>query len=243
MFHVEQTRARPGSEATLYREWFETERYARIVVEPAASFAGADGRKPGFAAIKPGAEFRISTEPLTTSALTCRTPCQMRHRTDNIRHPVYLEAEELSPNGDHVQFLSGGGKFGELNVTPMIDVLLVLLVIFMIITPLTPKGEAAQIPQPPLKHAPQQRNNQSVVLQVVANGNGQPKLEINQQAVSWQDLDNRLVGIYEIRAEKVLFIKAGDNVPWQDVATLIDDAHTAGVDHVGLLTAKIEASG
>lgn len=142
-----------------------------------------------------------------------------------------------------MQFVSGGGKFGEMNVTPMIDVLLVLLVIFMIITPLTPRGEAAQIPQPAPKHASQQQNNRSVVLQVLASGNAQPRLEINQNPVSWQDLENRLVGIYETRAEKVLFIKAGDNVPWQAVATAIDDAHTAGVDHVGLITAKIEASG
>ena len=142
-----------------------------------------------------------------------------------------------------MQFVSGGGKFGEMNVTPMIDVLLVLLVIFMIITPMTPMGESAQIPQPAPKHAPQQHNNRSVVLQVLANGNGQPKLEINQNPVNWQDLENRLVSIYEIRAQKVLFIKANDNVPWQDVATVIDDAHTAGVDHVGLLTAKIAASG
>jgi len=142
-----------------------------------------------------------------------------------------------------VQFVSGGGKFGQMNVTPMIDVLLVLLVIFMIITPLTPRGETAQIPQPPPKNVSRQQNNPSVVLQVLANGNGQPKLEINQHAVSWQNLDNRLVSIYETRAQKVLFIKADNSIPWQDVATLIDDAHTAGVNHVGLVTAKIEASG
>ena len=142
-----------------------------------------------------------------------------------------------------MQFVSGGGKFGQMNVTPMIDVLLVLLVIFMIITPLTPRGETAQIPQPPPKNVSRQQNNPSVVLQVLANGNGQPKLEINQHAVSWQNLDNRLVSIYETRAQKVLFIKADNSIPWQDVATLIDDAHTAGVNHVGLVTAKIEASG
>jgi len=142
-----------------------------------------------------------------------------------------------------MQFIGGGGKFGEMNVTPMIDVLLVLLVIFMIITPLTPKGEAAQIPQPAQKHVQPQQNNRSVVLQVLANGNAQPKLEINQQPVSWKNLNNRLVSIYETRAEKVLFVKADNSVPWQDVATVIDDAHGAGVDHVGLLTAKIAANG
>jgi biopolymer transport protein TolR len=135
------------------------------------------------------------------------------------------------------------GRIGEMNVTPMIDVLLVLLVIFMIITPLTPKGENALIPQPPPKHAKAQQNNPSVVLQVLAGPRGQPQLEINQQSVSWRNLTSKLIHIYEDRAQRVLFVKADDSLPWQDVATVIDDAHSAGVDKVGLITAKIQASG
>lgn len=136
-----------------------------------------------------------------------------------------------------------GGKFGDMNVTPLIDVLLVLLVIFMIITPLTPRGEKALIPQPPPRHAKQQQNNRSVVLQVLPGPQGQPQLKINQQNVSWQQLPSRLVDIYKTRSQKVLFVKADDGIPWQDVATVIDEAHSAGVDKVGLITAKIQASG
>ena len=136
-----------------------------------------------------------------------------------------------------------GGGFGEMNVTPLIDVLLVLLVIFMIITPITPRGEKALIPQPPPKHAKPQQNNRSVVLQLLAGPQGQPQLKINQQDVSWQDLPGRLVDIYKTRSQKVLFVKADDDIPWQDVATVIDEAHGAGVDKVGLITAKIQASG
>jgi biopolymer transport protein TolR len=140
---------------------------------------------------------------------------------------------------------SGGasGILGSMNVTPLIDVLLTLLVIFMIISPVTPRGENALIPQPPPKHSKPEQNNRSVILQVLATQSGLPKLEINQQEVSWQDLNNRLITIYETRAQKVLFVKADNSVPWEDVATLIDDAHSAGVDQVGLLTAKIETSG
>jgi biopolymer transport protein TolR len=130
-----------------------------------------------------------------------------------------------------------------MNVTPLIDVLLTLLVIFMVISPVTPRGEKALIPQPPPKHSKPEQNNHSVVLQVLATPSGEPKLELNQQAVSWQNLDNELIDIYEERAQKVLFVKADNNVPSEDVVTVIDDAHSAGVDHVGLLTAKIEASG
>jgi biopolymer transport protein TolR len=135
------------------------------------------------------------------------------------------------------------GSFGSMNVTPLIDVLLVLLVIFMIITPITPKGENALIPQPPPPHEKPQQNSRSVVLQVTAGPQGQPQLEINQQSVSWQDLDSELVNIYKTRAQKVLFVKADDSVPWQDVAAVIDDAHGAGIDKVGLITAKIESAG
>lgn len=137
-----------------------------------------------------------------------------------------------------------GHILGNMNVTPLIDVLLTLLVIFMIITPTTPRGESALIPQPPPKHAKPQPNSRSVVLQVVSGGAGsQPQLEINQQNVTWQDLNNRLIDIYKTRAQKVLFVKADNDIPWQDVAAVIADAHNAGVDHVGLITAKIESSG
>ena len=128
-------------------------------------------------------------------------------------------------------------------MTPLIDVLLTLLVIFMIISPVTPRGENALIPQPPPEHSKPQQDDRSVILQVLATPSGEPKLEINQQDVSWQNLNNRLITIYETRAQKVLFVKADNNVPWEDVATVIDEAHAAGVDHVGLITAKIEATG
>lgn len=136
------------------------------------------------------------------------------------------------------------GSFGSMNVTPLIDVLLTLLVIFMIITPITPKGENALIPQPPVKNSKPVQNSRSVVLQLIANPQqGRPQLEINQQSVSWQDLNSELVDIYKTRAQRVLFIKADNGIPWQDVAAAIDDAHTAGINQVGLITAKIEAGG
>ena len=135
----------------------------------------------------------------------------------------------------------GGSKFGAMNVTPLIDVLLTLLVIFMIIVPVTPRGERALIPQPPPKHVTRHQNNRSVVLQVLQGPGGQPELKINQEEVTWQNLQDQLVDIFKTRAERVLFIKADDNIPWQDVATAIDDAHASGVDKVGLITAKIEA--
>ncbi len=138
---------------------------------------------------------------------------------------------------------TGEGPTSDLNVTPMIDILLVLLVIFMIITPLTPQGEAALIPQPPPPHAKPQISQRTVVVQVLSGNGGAPALKINEENVTWNDLQARLTDIYKDRAEKVMFVKADDNLSWADVAQVIDIAHAAGVDKVGLITAKIEAGG
>jgi biopolymer transport protein TolR len=140
---------------------------------------------------------------------------------------------------------SAGGQSANINVTPLIDVLLVLLIIFMVITPLTPKGLDALVPQPPPPNAP--KNNQpdrTIVVQLIDRGAGQePALKINQDDVTWDALQGRLTDIFKTRAEKVMFVKGDDNVPFADVANVIDIAHASGVDKVGLITAKIEAGG
>jgi biopolymer transport protein TolR len=141
----------------------------------------------------------------------------------------------------------GGGKGGpaaDINVTPLIDVLLVLLIIFMVITPLTPKGLDALVPQPPPPNQKSQPNDRTIVVQVIDKGPGQtPGLKINQDDVGWNDLQTRLTDVFKTRAEKVMFVKGDDNIPFADVANVIDIAHASGVDKVGLITAKIEAGG
>ena len=138
-----------------------------------------------------------------------------------------------------------GGPSADINVTPLIDVLLVLLIIFMVITPLTPKGLDALVPQPPPPNQPKNKSNdRTIVVQVIDKGPGQtPGLKINQDDISWNDLQSRLTDIFKTRAEKVMFVKGDDNIPFADVANVIDIGHASGVDKVGLITAKIEAGG
>jgi biopolymer transport protein ExbD len=124
----------------------------------------------------------------------------------------------------------------------MIDILLVLLIIFMVITPLTPKGLDALVPQPPKDPTKQvDPSDRTVVVQLLKGGGDRAALKINQDDVTWDNLEGRLNDIFKTRAEKVMFVKADPDLTFNEVADVIDISHSAGVDKVGLITAKIEA--
>jgi biopolymer transport protein TolR len=136
---------------------------------------------------------------------------------------------------------SSGGAMGDINVTPMIDVLLVLLIIFMVIVPVVPKGLDALVPQPPKNPQQQQPNDRTIVVQVEASKNGQPTYKINETPYAKSELQQRLTDIYANRAERVMFVKGDDDVNFSYIAEVIDIGHAANADHIGLMTPKILA--
>ncbi len=135
---------------------------------------------------------------------------------------------------------ASGKTHAVMNVTPLIDVLLVLLIIFMILTPLTPMGERALIPQPARPDTPPDPTPRTVVLQLSPEAGDKPSLRINGEPTDWKDLDKRLKLIFENRREKVMFVKADEKLEWEPIANAIGIAHIAGVDNIGLITARIE---
>ncbi len=136
----------------------------------------------------------------------------------------------------------GGGSMSEINVTPMIDILLVLLIIFMVIVPVTPKGLDALVPQPPKNPQQQQpQNDRTIVVQVLYRPGQAPAYKINETDVNHADLLAKLTEIYANRAERVMFVKGDDDVNFAYIADVIDIGRAANVDHIGLMTPKIQA--
>ena len=131
-----------------------------------------------------------------------------------------------------------GGPKSDINMTPMIDVLLVLIIIFMVITPLTPKGLEALVPQPPPPGTPPSQADQRTVVIVVDEKHN---YMINQEPTTEERLGPRLEEIFKTRAERVVFVKGDPGLDFMWVAKAIDIAHGAGIDKVGLMTAKVEA--
>jgi len=117
----------------------------------------------------------------------------------------------------------------------------VLLIIFMVIVPVTPKGLNTLIPQPPKNPQQEQPNDRTIVVQVLANGKGEPSYKINEDDFAKSAIEPKLAEIFATRQEKVMFVKASDTLDFGKVAEVIDMGHQADVDNIGLITPKIEA--
>jgi len=135
------------------------------------------------------------------------------------------------------------GINADMNVTPMIDILLVILIILMMMLPTTPEGLSAVVPQDSSDTKPQPEN--IVVIQLSSadgDAGAPPKVKLNQQPVAWSELPDALTKIYLKRTNKSAFLKADGELEFQEIASVIDIAHNSGVVYVGLMTKEVEAA-
>jgi len=142
--------------------------------------------------------------------------------------------------GVHEDAHASSGAMSDINITPLIDVMLVLLIIFMVVTPLAQKGLDISLPQPPPPNQPEQQSKSNQVVLALE----EDVITVNKNPVGVEELESRLRDIYQARSDKTIFVRATGTVPYGRVVQAMDLAKAAGVERIGIISDKmIEEAG
>jgi biopolymer transport protein ExbD len=141
---------------------------------------------------------------------------------------------------EHEDAHAASGAMSDINITPLIDVMLVLLIIFMVVTPLAQMGLDISLPQPPPPNQPEQKSQSNQVVLALEEG----VITVNKTPTSIEELESRLRDVYQARSDKTIFVRATATVPYGRVVQAMDLAKAAGVERIGIISDKmIEEAG
>ncbi len=152
----------------------------------------------------------------------------------------HKEMQRKRRMGEHEDAHAASGAMADINITPLIDVMLVLLIIFMVVTPLAQMGLDISLPQPPPPNQPEQKTPSNQVVLALEEG----AITVNKNPVGLEELEARLRDIYQARSDKTIFVRASGAVLYGRVVQAMDIAKGAGVERIGIISDKmIEEAG
>jgi biopolymer transport protein ExbD len=160
--------------------------------------------------------------------------------TNDAQAQHHKEMERKRRFAEHEDSHASTGAMADINITPLIDVMLVLLIIFMVVTPLAQRGLDISLPQPPPPNQPEQKSPSNQIVLALEEGG----ITVNKAPVSMEDLEGKLKDIFQARSDKTIFVRATGPVPYGRVVQAMDVAKGAGVERIGIISDKmIEEAG